>query len=316
LHLAPREADKVWFKYGARHSDHSVMKSALSVAFVLTVLLTVANAEADTVQLGSVQGDPAVASAQVALRERGLYGNTIDGLLGPTTRQALSQFQRQSKLTPTGRLDRRTRQVLDPIDRSAVSLSLGAKGLPVAALQFRLAWHGFPSGSFTTDFSARIDTALRKFQAWSGLVPDGVVGAKTVVELRQPPATTSLALSWPLVGRLGDRFGPRGDRFHTGIDISGPTGAPVAAAASGVVVQSGWLRGGWGKTVTIEHAPGVQTAYAHLSAVAVAVGATIQAGFQIGLVGSTGDATGPHLHFEERLRGAAIDPLRNLPLQG
>jgi murein DD-endopeptidase MepM/ murein hydrolase activator NlpD len=95
------------------------------------------------------------------------------------------------------------------------------------------------------------------------------------------------------------------------VDLAEPTGAPVEAAAAGRVVWVG-VRVGWGLVVTLAHTDGVRTMYAHLSGSSVRLGQRVAAGATIGLVGSTGDATGPHLHFEVRLRGAAVDPLSAL----
>jgi murein DD-endopeptidase MepM/ murein hydrolase activator NlpD len=120
------------------------------------------------------------------------------------------------------------------------------------------------------------------------------------------------ALAWPVAGPVGDRFGPRGDRFHAGIDLVAAAGAPVSAAAAGTVVWVG-VRSGWGLCVTVAHGGGVRTLYAHLSRASVRLGARVSTGTSIGGVGTTGDATGPHLHFEVRVRGAAVDPLTVLP---
>ena len=109
--------------------------------------------------------------------------------------------------------------------------------------------------------------------------------------------------------RLGDPFGPRGNRFHPGIDFPAPYGAPVHAAASGLVVHAGWDSGGYGYLVTLAHRHGVRTMYAHLSRVRVHLGQWIRVGARLGNVGATGEATGPHLHFEVRVRGAAVNPL-------
>ena len=262
----------------------------------------------------SVAGRPSVAAAQVALFERQLYSGTIDGYGGPTTRSALRSFQAVVGLPPSGRLTVATQQALDQAPAVRSPLSLGSAGLRVAELQFRLAWHGFASGPFTTNLTTRVRSALMKFQTWASLGADGIAGTSTLAALAAPMPRTSLPLAWPLAGVLGDRFGPRGTGFHTGIDIAAPTGTPVTAAAAGVVVQAGLLAGGWGRAVTIDHGNGLQTLYAHLSAVSVKAGAAVGSGSSIGAVGATGDATGPHLHFEEQLRGAAIDPLLSLPL--
>jgi murein DD-endopeptidase MepM/ murein hydrolase activator NlpD len=84
------------------------------------------------------------------------------------------------------------------------------------------------------------------------------------------------------------------------------------ASAAGRVTFAGWSAGGWGYLVTIAHSNGVRTLYAHLSRVGVHVGQWVEAGQRVGRVGASGHAFGPHLHFEVRLRGAAVDPLTGL----
>jgi murein DD-endopeptidase MepM/ murein hydrolase activator NlpD len=142
---------------------------------------------------------------------------------------------------------------------------------------------------------------------------DGVAGASTFAALRRAPARCPIALAWPVAAPLGDGFGPRGDRFHAGLDLEAPPGTDVGAAAAGRVTWAGWLAGGWGNLVVVAHEDGVRTMYAHLSSVAARVGQRISAGTVVGAVGATGDATGPHLHFEVRVRGAAVDPRSALP---
>jgi len=87
----------------------------------------------------------------------------------------------------------------------------------------------------------------------------------------------------------------------------------VGAASAGRVTYARRLAGGWGKLVVVAHRDGVRTMYAHLSSIAVLVGQRVAAGTVLGAVGATGDASGPHLHFEVRVRGAAVDPLGALP---
>jgi murein DD-endopeptidase MepM/ murein hydrolase activator NlpD len=106
---------------------------------------------------------------------------------------------------------------------------------------------------------------------------------------------------------VGDGFGPRGASFHTGLDLLASYGTAVGAAGSGAVTFGGWLDG-YGQLVVVQHVLGVSTYYAHLSRIAVAVGQRIGTGQLLGRVGMTGHATGPHLHFEVRVRGAAVDP--------
>ena len=118
--------------------------------------------------------------------------------------------------------------------------------------------------------------------------------------------------NWPTQGRISSRFGPRWGRHHGGLDIAAPTGTKVGASAPGVVTSAG-RSGGYGNMVEIKHADGSRTRYAHLSQINVRPGQQVGANQRIGAVGSTGNSTGPHLHFEIRKPGqGAVDPLRYL----
>jgi murein DD-endopeptidase MepM/ murein hydrolase activator NlpD len=119
---------------------------------------------------------------------------------------------------------------------------------------------------------------------------------------------------WPVAGRIMSGFGWRIHpifgvrRFHTGIDITAPYGTLVKAGDGGEVVQAGYF-GGYGNSVMLYHGGGFATWYAHLSSIRVSVGQFVDRGQVIGLVGSTGWSTGPHLHFEVRINGEAQNPL-------
>ncbi|MEJ7583306.1 MAG: M23 family metallopeptidase [Acidimicrobiales bacterium] len=96
-------------------------------------------------------------------------------------------------------------------------------------------------------------------------------------------------------------------RLHAGVDLSAGSGTPIRAAADGVVVVAG-DRGGYGTCTVIDHGSGLATVYAHQSSVAVQAGQLVKLGDVIGRVGTTGLSTGPHLHFETRLRGVPVSP--------
>ncbi len=260
-------------------------------------------------------GSSDVAALQVALRARGLYAGTVDGVQGPSTANALIAFQRKAGLEPDGVAGPLTRAALGRFagpDLGARALALGSVGWDVAELQFLLAWHGFPSGRFDGVFGAHLEAAVRRYQRFAGLPVVGVAGPATIAALSAPPPRSPMTLEWPLRAPVGDSFGPRGVRFHAGIDIGAPSGTPVAAAAPGRVTYAGPAAGGWGNLVVIAHGRGVRTLYAHLSRIDVTVGRRVGAAAEVGLVGATGDASGPHLHFEVRVRGAAVDPLSAL----
>jgi len=260
--------------------------------------------------------DPGVAALQVGLHARGLYSGPIDGITGPGTQKAIRKLQTRARITVDGVVGPKTRRALGRFARHRLGqrqLRRGEAGWDVASLQFQLAEHGFPSATFDGVFGPHIDAALRRFQKYAGLTTDGVAGSETLAALRKPAATIPLPLAWPLtVPVLGDRFGPRGDRWHTGIDLPAALGTAVYSARAGEVVWAGW-RDGYGLLATVAHGHGERSMYAHLSRLDVRVGVWIGQGVRVGLVGATGDATGPHLHFEVRVRGAAVDPLRALP---
>jgi murein DD-endopeptidase MepM/ murein hydrolase activator NlpD len=261
----------------------------------------------------AASGSADVAALQVGLWRHGLYRGDVDGLLGPMTATAVQKLQRRAGLAPDGVPGRATRTALGRFGRTpARILGPRAFGWDVARLQFMLAWHGFPSGTFDGRYGPRVEGAVRRFQEWSGIQQDGVAGPEVMASLRRSPPTCPVTLSPPLAGPPTDGFGPRGTRFHAGLDYPAPRGTPVASAGAGVVTYAGPLPGGWGKTVTVSHGADVRTMYAHLSAVRMEVGARVEAGETVGLVGATGYATGPHLHFEVRVRGAAVDPLTAL----
>ncbi len=119
---------------------------------------------------------------------------------------------------------------------------------------------------------------------------------------------------WPAEGILTSGYGWRWGRMHRGIDIAGPVGTPIFAAAPGVVTYAGWNDGGYGNLVEIEHPDGSLTVYAHNSRVLVNEGQQVAQGDQISEMGSTGRSTGPHLHFEIHPNGqGAINPMALLP---
>jgi murein DD-endopeptidase MepM/ murein hydrolase activator NlpD len=121
------------------------------------------------------------------------------------------------------------------------------------------------------------------------------------------PASSS-GFIWPVRGTLTSAFGPRWGRMHEGIDIAGPSGTPIAAAAAGKVIVAGWS-GGYGNLVVIDHGGGMSTAYAHNSTIAVSVGQQVGQGSVIAGMGTTGNSTGVHSHFEVRVNGSAVDPM-------
>ncbi len=124
---------------------------------------------------------------------------------------------------------------------------------------------------------------------------------------------SSLPKAWPALGYISSWYGGRPDpfsggrEFHTGIDISAPTGTRVSSTGDGIVLFAG-VQSGYGYTVIVSHGYGIATRYAHLSAMMVRVGQPVKMGDTIGLVGNTGRSTGPHLHYEVIVDGRPVNP--------
>lgn len=154
--------------------------------------------------------------------------------------------------------------------------------------------------------SARLAAAIRAAQAQAQAQAGQGQAAAPVA----PPVTGGGdgTLRWPVSGPVTSGFGPRWGRMHEGIDIAVPTGTPVGAAAPGTVIYAGWL-GGYGNLVVVDHGNGLSTAYAHNSQLLVGVGTVVGTGTTISLSGNTGNSSGPHVHFEVRVGGSAVDPL-------
>lgn len=158
----------------------------------------------------------------------------------------------------------------------------------------------------------------REFQQWIvPIIPRGAAGVSTGVygggacEGGYEGLYGSGAFVWPAQNRYisGNDYWSG----HLAIDIGASLGEAIVAADSGVVVFAGWAAGGYGYTVAIDHGNGYQTLYAHLSQVSVSCGRSVGQGQLIGLAGSTGNSTGPHLHFEVRYQGGFVNPWYVLP---
>ncbi len=128
-----------------------------------------------------------------------------------------------------------------------------------------------------------------------------------------------LPTMWAHLGKINNEFGyrrnpfnGRGYEFHAGMDIDGDRGDVIAVPANGIVTNADW-EGGYGNMIEIDHGNGLTTRYGHLSRIGVQLGDTVQRGQLIGLIGSTGRSTGPHLHYELRLNDKPINPRRFLP---
>ena len=184
----------------------------------------------------------------------------------------------------------------------------------------------------TISYTLKYNTELKEFSSTDTVVA-GLYVAKPVAKANRYSSggggnvNTSANVSYsytPLAvtfirpisgGMISSRFGARSSirrSVHTGLDLAASSGTPVRAAAGGTVSCANW-KGSYGKLVVIDHGGGVQTYYAHLSAINVYVGQSVSQGQHIGNVGSTGNSTGPHLHIEVRQNGVALNPEKYIP---
>jgi murein DD-endopeptidase MepM/ murein hydrolase activator NlpD len=158
-----------------------------------------------------------------------------------------------------------------------------------------------------TEHVVRWQKSLRDF------LNDAAEELAVLADIEHIPDVSILTVE-PVASSEASGFGWRDDpirhraKFHSGTDFKGKHGTPVLAAGPGVVVFTG-RRGGYGNLIEIDHGGGVITRYAHLRRIEIRDAATVVAGQQIGQVGSTGRATGPHLHFEVRLANSPVDPV-------
>jgi len=292
------------------------------LALVATLALSLALTSPAQARSGNV------AALQVALRALHLYGGEIDGIAGPGTRRAVRRFQRRRHLAVDGIAGPRTRRALGRRGGPRLgsrALRRNHRGWDVAALQFMLGRRGFSPRSIDGGFGPATAAAVRRFQRAAGLAADGVAGPATLRALRRRRTgrrhrhrtrgggvSGPVRFYRPVRAPITDGFGFRWGRMHQGIDFPAAAGTRVGAAGVGVVSSAGWNAGGYGYLVIVRHRLGFETWYAHLSRVTSYVGERVSGGTRIGLVGSTGHSTGPHLHFEVRLNGVPIDPMPRL----
>lgn len=274
--------------------------------------------------LNITQGDTALEAPSI---------NDIESL--PTARTRVLTYTVQSGDTISGiaqKFNISTNTILWANDLSIrTSLKLGQK---LTILPTSGTTHTVKSGESLAAIAKKYQTTVDQIIAFNKLanekdirngelliIPGGIKPATVVVKTYQPPSTATVfkniigspasqdngsTLLWPsAVRRITQYFSLR----HTGVDIGMPIGTPIYAAENGKVITAGWNRGGYGYYIVIDHGNGMQTLYAHNSALLVKVGQSVARGQQISESGSTGRSTGPHLHFEVRIGGRRTNPL-------
>ncbi len=282
-----------------------------ALALVLTALVAPTVADASPAK---------VAALQSALQGLRLYSGFVDGVKGPLTRHGIRAFQHRRGLRVDGVAGPETRRALGWRGRPGLGsrvMRSGDKGWDVAALQFLLQRAGHGPGRADGLFGPLTRAAVVRAQEAAGIGADGLAGPVTIRSLRsgagggdgEAPAGPVRFLR-PVPGPIGDPFGaPRNGYTHTGLDFPEPEGTPIGAAGVGTVIYAAYNGGGYGNLVVIQHRLGYTSWYGHMSTITAYVGEEVVGGTRIGYVGSTGDATGPHLHFEVRHYDTPINPV-------
>jgi murein DD-endopeptidase MepM/ murein hydrolase activator NlpD len=152
---------------------------------------------------------------------------------------------------------------------------------------------------------AALTQIIQAYEAQQARAARGGGGGEA--SLVPPPPSSGGQCRWPAAGRVTSEYGRRWGRLHAGIDIGAPTGTPIGASLPGTVIYAGW-QSGYGNVVIVSHGGGLSTLYGHQSRLGASLGQSVASGQVIGYVGSTGNSTGPHLHFETRYGGVARNP--------
>ncbi|HYK07467.1 MAG TPA: peptidoglycan DD-metalloendopeptidase family protein [Gaiellaceae bacterium] len=209
---------------------------------------------------------------------------------------------------------RRTRRQVAETTRA-----VAARTAEQRAVRDRLAWSQRELATARRDKRASLSEVqedkeaaighMRDLQAESAALAAKIRSAQSAVVVPAPTGAASAAgFVWPVHGVLTSGFGWRWGRMHEGVDIAVSNGTPVVAAAAGTVIVAGWM-GGYGNLVVVDHGGGISTAYGHNTSVTVGLGQQVAQGQLIAYSGNTGHSTGPHVHFEVRINGGAVDPM-------
>ena len=260
-------------------------------------------------------------SSLAVVLQSGNFSDMLDQLefLRTISRQdhkvALEVESAKLQMQETRNATRRTRREVAETTRA-----VAARTVEQRAVRDRLAWSQRELATARRDKRSTLANVredkeeaighMRDLQAQSAALAAKIRSAQSSAVVVPGPtgAASAAGFIWPVHGVLTSGFGWRWGRMHEGIDLAVPNGTPVVAAAAGTVIVAGWM-GGYGNLVVVDHGGGISTAYGHNTSVTVGVGQQVAQGQLIAYSGSTGHSTGPHVHFEVRINGGAVDPM-------
>jgi len=249
-------------------------------------------------------------------------GITVTAALGSYTRLLWKAGNYNALLRKQGTLERQyheLQQTVSETDQRLSSLQSLATEVAMTYGFIRMRNSPFAVSQPLAGPDASYDHSLEEFTFLENNSPRLSLAAGSI-RLLPAPGLGEISFTptlWPVIGRITGSFGERLDpfsgegAFHTGVDISSQYGDGVRAAADGVVTHAA-LRAGYGRLIVVDHGFGAATWYGHLSSFTVAPGMRIKRGNLIGYVGVSGRTTGPHVHYEVRINGAPVNPMRYL----
>ncbi|NUT56501.1 MAG: peptidoglycan DD-metalloendopeptidase family protein [Thermoleophilia bacterium] len=258
-------------------------------------------------------------SSIAVVLESGNFSDMLDQLeflrtLGRQDQKVAGEVESAKlQMQETRNSTRRTRREV-----AATTREVAARTAEQRAVRDRLAWSQRELATARRDKRATLAEVredksemlghMADLQAQSAALAAKIRAAQSSSPVPSTGAPSASGFIWPVHGVLTSGFGWRWGRMHEGIDLAVPNGTPVVAAAAGTVIVAGWM-GGYGNLVVIDHGGGISTAYGHNTSVTVGVGQQVAQGQLIAYSGNTGHSTGPHVHFEVRVNGGAVDPM-------
>ncbi len=206
----------------------------------------------------------------------------------------------QEEMSKLNQLDAEVRRLLNKEEQPGTSRSGINRSAPLS--------HGGEGGPSVKPQPAELNNLVKELQISAKVRGESLAQLRENLQERNARLAATPSI-WPTDGVVTSRFGWRwgGSDWHPGIDVAADSGTPIVATAAGVVIASGW-NGGYGRQVVVDHGYGITTSYAHNSENVATVGQAVKKGQLVAYMGSSGFSTGPHVHYEVRVNGTAVNP--------